>query len=176
MMDGVPPYDVNWPPEKKWKREPDWPALFPDQFAVELARSAVHGMQPCVHNFRLENASDPRLRDDYAFMVATARWRHQNAAFLADALLADPGVMASGVKTARFCGRGTYNPEGKYYTNVREGIPAVMHSVWRGKDGTVRAMLVNWTRESQRYSLSTPDVSAAGTLPPRTWETITSGR
>ena len=176
MMDGIPPYDVNWPLEKKWKRELDWPALFPDQFAVELARSAIHGMQPCVHNFRLENASDPRLKDDYAFMVATARWRHENADFLADALLADPGRLESAAKTAKFCSRSTYNAEGKYNTIVHEGIPAVMHSVWRGKDGSVRAMFVNWTRENQRYRLSTPDVSLEGTLPPRTWKTVASGK
>ena len=175
MMDGIPPYDVNWPPEKKWKKELDWPRLFPDQFAVELARNAVFGLQPCVHNFRLENADDPRLGDDYAFMVRTAQWRHANARFLADALLANPGRMTTAVRSARFCRRGTYNPEGQYKVVTNDTLAAVMHSVWKGKNGSVRAMLVNWTREPQRYRLETPDIVCEGTLPARTWKTCMPG-
>lgn len=176
MMDGVTPYDDKWPKEGKWRHELDWVSLFPDQFAVELARSAVHGLQPCVHNFRLENIGDPRLATDYAFLVATARWRRENAAFLADALLADPGTMTTAGLTARFCSRGTYSPEGKYRTIVHDGLPAVLHTVWRGKDSAVRAMLVNWTRENQSYRLETPDVRAEGVLPPRSWKTVSCGR
>ena len=48
----------------------------------------------------------------------------------------------------------------------------------KARDGRCAAVLVNWTRECADYDLSTPEVSAKGTLPPRTWRLVpaTDGR
>ena len=127
-------------------------------------------MQPCVHNFRIENAVNPRPKDDYDFMIATARCRSENAKFLVRSLLANPGKMSTATKTVKFCRRGTYNAEGVYQASEHAGIPAVMHSVWKNPEGEVRTLLVNWTREEQVYRIETPDVVCEGTVPARSWK------
>jgi len=169
MIDGIPPWDPKWPDERRWKKERDWERLFPDQFAVELARGTVWGMQPTVHNFRLSAADDPRYAADYKFMVDTARFHHANRDFLFDGEMCDPGTMECASRKVDFLIRGVYAAEGSYRVAKQPSLPAVMHSVWRAPDGRVAAVLVNWTREPQAWKLSAPDVSGEGTLPPRTW-------
>ena len=50
--------------------------------------------------------------------------------------------------------------------------PTILHSVWRAKDGRTAAVLCNWSRTEQAYSLSTPDISASGSIPARSWKII----
>ena len=50
--------------------------------------------------------------------------------------------------------------------------PAILHSVWRAKDGRVAAVLCNWTRKEQVYDLAAPDIAAAGVLPARSWRIV----
>ena len=55
----------------------------------------------------------------------------------------------------------------------RPATPAVLHSVWRAPDGRLAATLCNWTREPQPFALSTPDLTASGTVPARSWMLVT---
>ena len=169
MIDGIPPWDPRWPDERRWKKEREWERLFPDQFAVELARGTVWGMQPTVHNFRLSAADDPRYAADYTFMVDTARFHYANRDLLFDGEMRDPGTMECAKMKVDFLVRGVYATEGSYRVATEPALPAVFHSVWRAPDGRTAAVLVNWTHEPQAWKLRTPDVSGEGTLPPRTW-------
>ena len=172
MVHGIPPFDPKWPTDRKWKEEKDWKALFPDQFALELTRGVTWGMQPMVHNFRPGDDSDPRFADDYRLMIDTARFYHANRRFLFDGDMCAPGKMECERQKIDFLVRGTYAREGEYRTITRETIPAVLHSVWRAPDGSVAAVLVNWTRKARRFKLSAPDISAEGEIPPRSWRLV----
>ena len=169
MVHGIPPFDSKWPTDGKWKVEKDWKALFPDQFALELVRGVTWGMQPMVHNFRPGDDTDPRFAEDYRLMLDTARFYHAHRDLLFDGTMLAPGTIACERTRIDFLVRGTYAREGEYRTVTRTTIPAILHSVWRAPNGRTAAVLVNWTRKPQDYSLETPDISAKGTLPPRSW-------
>lgn len=172
MADGIPPWDPKWPPEGKWDREEFWPGLFPDQFAVELSRSVTWGMQPTVHHFRLGLYDDPRYAASVKLMVDTARFYHANRDILYCGEMLSPGTLACRTQEARFMCRKTYAEKGRYDVVREPALPTVFHSVWRTADGRVAAVVFNWSREDQDYDLRTPDISARGTLPPRTWRRI----
>ena len=172
MVHGVPAFDPKWPTEKKWKEEKDWKAMFPDQFAVELGRGVVWGMQPMVHNFLLEHADDPHFAEDYRLMIDTARFYHANRDFLFDGEMLSPGVLACAVGKSDFLIRSTYAREGEYRVCTRTNLEKVLHGVWRAPDGRVAAVLYNWTREPQKFSLKTPDLKASGEIAPRSWKLV----
>lgn len=171
-IDGIPPWDPEWPDADRWTEERDWKALFPDQFAIELARTVVWGMQPTVHNFRLSAADDPRLADDYRFMVDTAKFYHANREFLYDGEMLAPGAFLCDRADVKFLCRGIYAKKGEYRTLVSRGLSTVLHSVWRAPDGRVAAILVNWTDASRDWRLDASSESLSGTLPPRTWRAV----
>ena len=166
---GIPAWDETWPTERKWKHEEPWEKLFPDQFAVEVARGAIWGVQPCVHNFLLENARDPRFAEDYAFMVATARFWHANRPWLFLGEMQSPGRLDTATRKVSFMVRSTYSKEGDYRVVTDEALPAVLHSVWTSPDGRLAAVLANWTREPQSWRLETCGATAEGVIPPRSW-------
>ena len=172
MIDGIPAFDEKWPKGERWKQEEDWPKRFPDQFAVEVSRGPAWGLQPCVHNFRLENADDPRLVDDYRFMIETARFWHANRPWLLLGEMRDPGTLSCTTKIVDFLCRSSYTKEGEYNVSTEPALPTVFHSVWKASDGRVAATLCNWTREPQAYDLRAPDISAKGTIPPRSWKRL----
>ena len=172
LMDGIPAWDDEfWPAKNKWTREQekDWPALFPDQFAVEFCRTVVWGNQPSAHTMRLEHAESPKYAADYRFMVDTARFYAANRPHLFDGELLDPGRMTCATKRVDFASRRIYNPAGAYEVFVQPALPTVLHNVWRAPDGQVAAIMVNWTREPQSYRLETPDKCVSGVLAPRSW-------
>ena len=174
MLDGTPPWDPRWPDEWRWKKELDWPRLFPDQFAAEFGRSIAWGIQPMVHNCKMENLNDPRLREDVDFMIRGAKFYHANRDLLFFAEMRDPGEMQVAAREVKFMNRSVYTKQGEYKVALNT-LPAVMHSVWQGKD-KVEAVLVNWTREAQPYRLVTPDGAAEGTAPARSCERVTLRR
>ena len=169
-IDGIPAWDETWPADRKWTHEEPWERLFPDQFAVELARGASWGVQPCVHNFRLEQSRDPRFAEDYAFMVATARFWHANRPWLLYGEMEAPGRLDVSARRVSFMVRSTYSKQGDYRVVDHDGLPAIFHSVWTAPDGRKAATLVNWTRELQPYRLELDAHPAlSGTLPARSW-------
>ena len=175
MVHGVPAFDEKWPKEGKWKVEKDWKALFPDQFAVEVARGVIWGMQPMVHNFLPGNADDPRYAEDYKLMLETARFYFENRDLLFDGEMRDPGTLTCAAGTCDFLSRSTYAREGEYRVTRRTNLESVLHSVWRSPSGRTAAVLFNWTRQAQKYRLETPDLTEAGEMPPRSWRLVQKG-
>lgn len=167
MIDGIPPWDPKWPDENRWRKEEPWEQLFPDQFAVELSRGLVWGLQPTVANFRLSSATDPRFSEDYRFMIDVARFHHANRDLLFDGEMLDSGHMKCAAKAVDFMVRGIYAKEGDFRSVREEALPTILHSVWRAPGGRTAAVLVNWTREKQAYRLDAPDVKGCGAIPAR---------
>ena len=171
MLDGIPAWDPLWPDKERWTKEEPWERLFPDQFFVEHARGVIWGMQPSVHNFRLNNATEERYAEGYRFMIDTARFYHANREYLFDGEMLNPGELDCGKARVEFLKRGTYTKDGEYKVSANT-LPTVFHSVWRAPCGRVAAILVNWSRRPQRYSLRTPDIAAEGELSPRSWRKV----
>jgi hypothetical protein len=169
LIDGIPPWDERWPTERKWRpyQEKDWRKMFPDQFAVEFARTMAWGNQPTVHVMQMKHTTEPEFAEDYRFMVDAARFYRDRRDFLFDGELLAPGSLECATREVRFQRRGIYYKAGKYATVVQPALPTVFHNVWRAPDGRVAAILVNWTRESQPYRLDCPAGSAAGDIPAR---------
>ncbi|MDO5317578.1 MAG: DUF6259 domain-containing protein [bacterium] len=172
MVHGVPAFDEKWPKDGKWKVEKDWKALFPDQFAIEVARGVTWGMQPMVHNFLPENADDPRYAEDYKLMVETARFYWANRDLLFDGEMLDPGELTCATHPVDFLSRSTYAREGEYKVTHRDGLESVLHSVWRAPSGRKAVILFNWTRKEQSFSLKTPDVESSGRILARSWKIV----
>lgn len=170
-LDGIPPWDPLWPDAERWTEEKPWEALFPDQFPVEVARDVVWGLQPTVHNFKIEDATEARYRPFYDFMIATARFYHANRDLLFDGEMLSPGRLACARQEVEFLQRGIYTKKGEYGVGRHE-LPTVFHSVWRAPSGRVAAVLVNWSRAPQHYKLQSEDVSSEGEIPARTWRVV----
>jgi hypothetical protein len=169
LMDGVPPWDPLWPDKDRWRKEEDWKAKFPDQFALEFARCVVWGLQPTVHQLRIANCDDPRLAADYRFLINTVRFYHANRDLLFDGEMLSPGRLKCDTKAVDFLIRGIYTKEGEYRTVRQDAMPSVLHTVWRSKDGRTAAVLVNWTDEPRAWKLEGAEVSGSGAIPPRSW-------
>lgn len=172
LMDGVPAWDdERWPATNKWTQaqEKDWPALYPDQFAVEFCRTVVWGNQPSAHVMRMEHATLPKFAADYRFMVDTAKFYSQHREYLFDGELLCPGRMECARKKVKFASRGIYNRAGVYKEHVQPALPTVFHNVWRSPEGKVAAILVNWSKEPQKYKLLAPDMCVTGVIPARSW-------
>ena len=169
LIDGIPPWDEDrWPTERKWKpeQELDWNALFPDQFAVEFARTVVWGNQPTAHALRMEHTTNPKYAASYRFMIDAARFYRENRKYLFDGEMLDPGRLDCAAMKVDFQQRGIYSAAGEYATATQQALPTVFHNVWKAPDGSIAAVLVNWSREEQRYSLECPSGAASGTLKP----------
>ena len=145
---------------------------YPDQFAVEFSRGIVWGIQPMVHNFTMKDVANPRVAGDIEFMKDSAKFYFDNRDFLFDGELLRPARLKCGTKRVEFLSASCYTRVKDSRTYVQEALPCVFHSEWRAKDGRRAAVLVNWTREEQGYEISSPDVSAAGVLPPRSWKLV----
>ena len=175
LIDGIPPWDDDrWPAERKWKpeQERDWMALFPDQFAVEFARTVAWGNQPTAHALRIEHVTNPKFAESYRFMLDGARFYRENRKWLFDGELLDPGRLTCAAKEVKFQRRGIYNAAGKYETATQPALPTIFHNVWKAPDGTVAAVLVNWSREAQAYSLDCGAGTLRGVLPARAWRCV----
>ena len=171
VIDGVPPWDPKWPDEAKWQEERDWTALYPDQFALEVARGVVIGQQPMVHQLRERHFTDSRFAGNFRWTVDTARFYEEHRDFLFDGTMLNPGRLDCDAPETKLFIRGIYTK----VHEAREVItrpPAVLHGVWRAPDGSVAAILGNWTRMAQRYRLRTPDIASEGIVPARSWVKI----
>ena len=171
-FDHIPPFDPKWPDRDRWKNEQDWVSMFPDQFAFELARNVLWGLQPTVHNFQLRHTRGEHFRRDYRFLIDTAKFYYANRDFLYDGELLHPGTMECAIQDIDFMQRFIYTKDGEYRTS-RLPRPTVSHSVWRAPDGRQAAILANWSLKPQRYRLVSPDLGVLeGELPPRSWAAV----
>ena len=120
----------------------------------------------------MEHVTEAKFTESYRFMLDGARFYRDNRQWLFDGELLDPGRLGCAAKEVKFQRRGIYNPAGEYKTAMQPALPTVFHNVWKAPDGKIAAILVNWTREEQRYELATPNVSATGTIRPRSFTVI----
>ena len=171
VIDGITPWDEKWGVRPAID-EAKWAGRFPDQFALEFARGVVWGIQPTVHKLLPEHQTDPRWAAEWAFVKDTAAFYHAHREFLFDGEMRDPGRMRCAAKPVDFFIRGCYTKEERFRTCRESAVPAVLHSVWKAPDGSLAAVLVNWTGERAAYNLETPEISAQGELPPRTWRLV----
>ncbi|MBR4652524.1 MAG: polysaccharide deacetylase family protein [Kiritimatiellae bacterium] len=172
VIDGITPWDEKWGVRPAID-EAKWAGRFPDQFACELARGVAWGVQPCVHKVTMEQMTAPKWAEDWRFTVDTARFYHANREFLFDGEMAAPGRMKCATQAVDFFRRGCYTKEKDFKTCRQPALPTVFHTVWRSPAGRVAAVLVNWTRHPQKYSLSAPDISGNGEIPPLSWRLLT---
>ncbi len=173
-IDDRPPWDERWGENPFGEETEELEKKYPDQFAVEFARGVAWGQQPTVHKFLMEHATSPRFAADYAFMKDTARFYHANSDLLFDGEMRAPGRLRCGAERVAFLQRGSYTKPDGVKEVVQNSLPAVFHSVWRSKKGRTAAVLVNWSRKEQAYSLETPDVKSMGTIPARSWIAVES--
>ncbi len=172
-IDNLPPWDEKWGPSP-WTDSSDerLDERFPDQFAVEFSRGVVWGLQPTVHKFLLEHATSSRFAAAYAFVKDTARFYYDHRDFLFDGEMCAPGRMVCATQPVVFLRRSCYTKPRDVSTVEEPALPTMFHSVWRTKDGRLAAIIVNWSRKAQPYRLVTPDLSASGILPPRSWKLV----
>lgn len=169
-IDNQPPWDDLWPEECARGDLGDLVSGYPDEFAIEVARPVVRGMQPSAHQLFAKHADDPKTAASYRFLCDTVKFYMANREWLYDGEMLDPGTLDCPVAEARFLNYATYSSKGSEKTVVQDALPTVFHSVWRAPDGRVAAVFANWSREARKYRLTAPDIGiVAGELPPRSW-------
>jgi len=171
-IDDLPPWDERWGANPYGVETTEWEKRYPDQFAVEFARGVAWGQQPTVHKFLLEHATSPRFAADYAFMKDTARFYFDNRDLLFDGEMRAPGKLTCATTRVAFLRRSSYTKPQDVKETERNDLPTVFHSVWRSKGGRTAAVLVNWSRDEQPFTLATPDITASGMIPARSWKLI----
>ncbi len=170
IVDNVPYWDPRWPMKPWWSgHEERLKRDFPDQFAVEFARGPAWGLQPSVHNFWMHHATNAAHAAEYRFIRDTAKFYHANREFLFDGEMRHPGKLACARRKVQFAKVSVFDERVSSHSSV---LPTVFHNVWKSPDGKVAAILVNWTREPQDWTLATPEVSGGGKLPPRSWALV----
>ncbi len=110
------------------------------------------------------------------FMKDTALFYDANSDLLFDGEMRAPGRLKCGAERVAFLQRGSYTKPDGVKEVVQDALPVVFHSVWRSKKGRTAAVLVNWSRKEQAYSLEAPDVASRGTIPARSWIAVESGQ
>jgi hypothetical protein len=169
VVDGIMPWDEKWgarPPID----EARWAGRFPDQFALEFARGVVWGLQPTVHKLLPEHQTDPKWAAEWKFIKDTAAFYHANRDFLFDGEMREPGEMECETLPVDFFMRGCYTREEKFRSVRQPAMPTVLHSVWKAPDGRTAVVLVNWTRQTRRYSLCVGESKLDGSIAPLSWK------
>ena len=166
---GIPGWDPLW---GKYPDKPDVEkqiAKYPDQFAVEFARGIVWGVQPMVHNFVMRDVTNPRIARDIQFMKDSAKFYHDHKDFLFDGEMLKPAKLTCATKRVPFLKTSSYKRPHESKECVQPALPTVFHSEWRAPDGRTAAVLVNWTREEQKYLLEFEGKRFEGNLPALSW-------
>ena len=169
---GIPGWDPLW---GKYPDKPDVEkqiAKYPDQFAVEFARGIVWGVQPMVHNFVMRDVTNPRIAKDIQFMKDSAKFYHDHKDFLFDGEMLKPAKLTCATKRVPFLKTSSYKRPHESKECVQPALPTVFHSEWRAPDGRAAAVLVNWTREEQKYELDFNGEKKNGTLQPLSWACV----
>ena len=172
IVDNVPYWDSRWPMKAWWsEHEEHLRNDFPDQFAVEFCRGPAWGLQPSVHNFWIHHATNQVYSAEYRFICDTAKFYHDHRDFLFDGEMRHPGRLACARRRVAFAKVSVFDEKVESHESE---LPVVFHNVWRAPDGRIAAVLVNWSREPQRWKLNAPDVSGEGVLRPRSWALVPS--
>jgi hypothetical protein len=118
----------------------------------------------------MQDVANPRIAKDIQFMKDSAKFYHDNKAFLFDGEMLKPAMLECSTKRVEFLSASCYKRVKDSSTYVQEALPTVFHSEWRAKDGREVAILVNWTREEQKYELDFDGVRKSDVLPPLSWK------
>ncbi|MBT7056334.1 MAG: hypothetical protein HN976_14690 [Lentisphaerae bacterium] len=150
LPDGIPPFDELWPQEyrRTLDQEQDWQALCPDQFAIELARTVVGGMQPMVANLKMTHLESPIYAQDMAFLVEVSRFYHSHREWLLWGEMLPPGELQCPDVAVQFLQRMIFTAPGQEKL-ITKNEPGVLYSAWRAPSGEALAVLSNYTREAQ---------------------------
>jgi len=148
FLDGVPPFDEPWPAESRPDpaAEKDWPALYPDQFALELARTICFGFQPMVCNLTAAHFEDPRLQADLDFLVTASRFYYDHRPHLLWGRMLPPGELDCPAVAVDFLQRFIFTAPGEE-TTLSRSFPRVFHSAWEAPDGSCGVVMINHSRK-----------------------------
>jgi len=167
LPDSIPPFDKLWPEVERWKEEKPWHQLYPDQFPLEYGRTVIWGLQPTVCNLTEKICTDPGFAEIYRFILAGARFHHDNLDFLFDGRMLSPAGFQCGRRQVRFMVRGIFTREHELRIETSDQ-PSVIHCLWRSPAGKTALFMVNYTREPQPWSYGTRN----GKIAPLTFERI----
>ncbi|NMA19933.1 MAG: hypothetical protein GX927_05080 [Lentisphaerae bacterium] len=169
LPDFIPPWDELWPAKDRWPadKEENWAERFPNQFALELAREIVWGMQPMVCNLKMQHSQEPQYKDAYQFLLDTARFYHEHRELLYAGEMMPPGCLHCDIIKVEFLVRGIFTRFQDYRTITRQ-LPAVLHGVWKspGKDPVL--ILANYTNQPRSWHFE----KHTGMLPERSYRAI----
>lgn len=148
FLDGIPPFDDRWPAAFRLDpaAERDWPALCPDQFAYEAARTVAFGCQPMICNLTAAQLARPELADDLAFCIALMRAYHAHREWLLWGDMLPPGQLDCPEVEIAFLQRYIFTKPGEERIAACRR-PSLLHSAWRAGDGTARLLLTNPLRD-----------------------------
>ncbi len=90
------------------------------------------------------------------FTIETGEWK--------------PAKLACATKRVPFLKTSSYKRPHQSKECVQPALPCVFHSEWRAPDGRKAAVLVNWTREEQKYELDFDGIRKSDVLPPLSWK------
>lgn len=168
-FDGTVPFDDNWPREWRWKTEKPWHELYPLQFYADFARTIIWGQQPTVCNLKKKHTSEAEYREQYEYMLSSARFYYENRRFLYDGVMLVPGTLFCDKVEVEFMIRSIFTPEDKMSTRVHE-LPVIFHSCWQDPlSGEKKLILANYTGQEQEYNWNNV---VKGTLPARGWGVV----
>ena len=125
-----------------------------------------------VHNFLMKDVENPRIAKDIKFMKDSAKFYYDNRDFLFDGEMLKPAKMECAAKRVEFLQTSSYKRPHESKPCVQNALPTVFHSEWRAKDGRKAAILVNWTRDEQKYAFEWRGERRNGTLPALSWKKL----
>jgi len=147
-MTGVPPYDDLWP---EVARPPEYGKFatyndrYPDQFAFELARTLVWGIQPMVTNVYPEMMGRSEFEEDMRFMENVSRFHAKARDYLIFGRWLPPPTVECPRTSVKMYVRSIYTRPERTAEFTRD-TPSVLSSAWGSEDGRRCVLLVNFTR------------------------------
>ena len=166
-LSGIPPWDIQWPPEDRWQKEEPWHELYPDQYYHESSRNIIFGIQPTVCDYYPEVKDSPKYACEREFLLKSVNFYHANKEYLFYGKMLSPAGFVCDKVDVAFHGRMIFTKVGTDKRIVKT-MPAVMHSVWQTKEGKKALFLANYTANEQTWSFN----GAAGKIAPRSFEKI----
>jgi hypothetical protein len=148
-MTGVPPYDDLWPESG---RPPEFGKFatyndkYPDQFAFELARTFIWGVQPMVTNVYPEMLGRKEFDADMKFLQDVASFHSKAREYLTLGKWLTPPKVGCPCVAIRMYIRSIYTKPDRISESVRNS-PAVLSSAWANDEGHLCVVLVNFTKD-----------------------------
>lgn len=146
-MTTVAPYDELWPESSRppeYGQSVPYPDECPDQFAFELARNVVWGIQPMVANVYPEMLGRDEFEADMRFVQSLARFHASAKEYLVLGRWLPPPVVESPTVDVMISVGSVYTPVEDRRTRPKT-TQAVLSSAWATGDGRCCAVFVNFS-------------------------------